>query len=227
MNQQHSTTQAQKFAAAYAAKVAEENLTTIAWLRRGVTAVALIGMLVSYSNQVAFLHHIGLKLLGAILIPISMDLLTLICVRVLGTPAMDRAGKRTAMYVLLFPVLTSAWINSIAETNLVAQVISVVPVLGIVAGELVRTRAKPDFRELDEIERGITPEIPASRQPLPDEVREERARKARATREANRRAGMSRGEKAWDTRRRNEVDAMVNAINEIEGTAPVSPAVNI
>lgn len=160
----NTTTQTQQFAAAYAADMARQMLRTIRFVRWAATAIMLIAMVTSYSHQAMYLAGIGAPKLGAWLIPLAVDALTALCVKVTGTPGMAAAAKRMALQVLVFPVLASGAVNFVAPGALVVKVVFVVAVLMIPAAELVAGKIKPDFAAMDTMERDITP-APAAKGP--------------------------------------------------------------
>jgi hypothetical protein len=204
----NSSTQAQQFAAAYAANMATEMMRTIKRVRQAATAIMVIAMVVSYTHQAHYLASIGTAVLGAWAIPGALDALTFLCVKVLGTPGMAQPARTMALRVLVFPVLASGAINFLGPGQIVTKCVFVLAVLMIPAAELVASRIKPDFAAMDAMERDITPAGPARK--LDPQVAAERAAKARATREANKLAKLSPAEKAARTRARRAV-------------APVSP----
>lgn len=204
-------TQAQKFAAEYSADMARAMLKTIKYVRWAATAIMVIAMITSYTHQAGYLSSIGTPVLGAWLIPGALDALTFLCVKVLGTPGMAQAAKGMASRVLVFPVLASGAINFIGPGQLVTKLVFVLAVLMIPAAEMVASRIKPDFAEMDAMERAVAPTVATATRKLDPAEAIRRAAKARATREANRLAAMTPAQKAAATRARN-------------ATAPVSPA---
>lgn len=213
-------TQAQQFAAAYAADMASQMLKTIKRVRQAATAIMVIAMVVSYTHQAGYLAGIGTPALGSWLIPGALDALTFLCVKVLGTPGMAQPAKKMALRVLVFPVLASGSINFMGPGELVTKLVFVLAVLMIPAAELVASRIKPDFQTMDSMEREMATSAEVS-----DEERErrsERARKAAATRKANAVA------KAKSKRRPRAPQAARTPVEEIEAlvdVAPVSPYV--
>lgn len=178
------TTQAQQFAAAYAADMATQMLKTIKRVRQAATVIMLIAMVTSYTHQAHYLGSIGTPVLGAWAIPGALDALTFLCVKVLGTPGMAQPAKSMALRVLVFPVLASGAINFMGPGQLVTKLVFVLAVLMIPAAELVASRIKPDFVAMDAMERSMAP---ATVEVTDEEKarRSERARKAAATRKRN------------------------------------------
>jgi len=216
-----STTQAQQFAAAYAADMASQMLKTIKWVRISATAIMVIAMVVSYTHQAGYLTGIGTPALGAWLIPGALDALTFLCVKVLGTPGMAQPAKKMALRVLVFPVLASGSINFMGPGAMVTKLVFVLAVLMIPAAELVASRIKPDFRAMDAMERDMAPATEVS-----DEERVRRseiAKKAAATRKRN--AAVKA--KASRVRAPKAARLPVEEIEALEDVAPVSPAVTV
>lgn len=212
-----STTQAQQFAAAYAADMAAAMLKTIKYVRWAATAIMVIAMVVSYTHQAGYLAGIGTPVLGSWLIPGALDALTFLCVKVLGTPGMAQPAKKMALRVLVFPVLASGSINFMGPGELVTKLVFVLAVLMIPAAELVASRIKPDFKAMDAMERDMAPVAEVN-----DDDRALRSERAK---------------KAWETRKRNAAKQVrkprapkaaktpVEEIEALEDVAPVSPAV--
>lgn len=216
-----STTQAQQFAAAYAADMASQMLRTIKRVRQAATAIMVIAMVVSYTHQAGYLTGIGTPALGAWLIPGALDALTFLCVKVLGTPGMAQLAKKMALRVLVFPVIASGSINFMGPGAMVTKLVFVLAVLMIPAAELVASRIKPDFRAMDTMERDMAPATEVSDEERA--LRSARAKKAAATRKRN--AAVKA--KASRVRAPKAARMPVEEIEALEDVAPVSPAVNV
>jgi len=175
-------TQAQQFAAKYAASIAAEMLRTIKWVRRAATLIMVIAMGISYTHQAHYLASLGADRIAAWTIPGALDCLTFICVKVLGTRAVVEAARRTSGYVLAFPVVVSGVINFVAPGALLVKVVFVAVVLLIPAAEVVASRIKPDFEAMDTMERAI---VPVAADPVVRERRSAAARKGAETRRRN------------------------------------------
>lgn len=212
-----TTTQAQKFAAAYAADMAEAMLKTIKYVRWAATAIMVIAMVTSYTHQAGYLTEIGTPFLGAWLIPGALDALTFLCVKVLGTPGMAQPAKTMALRVLVFPVLASGFINFMGPGELITKLIFVLAVLMIPAAELVASRIKPDFEAMDAMERDVTP---APAEQVDEEAkarRSEAARKGAETRAARKAEADAKDEAKREERR------LAAARRRLEKVAPASP----
>lgn len=215
-----STTQAQQFAAAYAADMAAAMLKTIKYVRWAATAIMVIAMVVSYTHQAGYLAGIGTPVLGSWLIPGALDALTFLCVKVLGTPGMAQPAKKMALRVLIFPVLASGSINFMGPGELVTKLVFVLAVLMIPAAELVASRIKPDFKAMDAMERDMAPVTEVNDDDRA--LRSERAKKAWETRKRNKAAAVKTTRKPRAPR---AAKTPVEEIEALEDVAPVSPAV--
>lgn len=214
-----TTTQAQAFAASYAANMATQMMKTIKRVRQAATAIMVIAMVVSYTHQAGYLTAIGTPFLGAWLIPGALDALTFLCVKVLGTPGMAQPAKKMALRVLVFPVLASGAINFMGPGELVTKIVFVLAVLMIPAAELVASRIKPDFAAMDAMERDMAPAAAE----VDDATKARRsaiAKKAAATRRKNAAAKA----KADRVRAPKAAKTPVEQIEDLEDVAPVSPA---
>lgn len=145
-------TLAQRFAREYAAGMVESMLTTIKRVRQAATVIMVIAMAVSFNHQREFLVAIGAPVEGSILIPISLDMLTFICVKVLGTSGMAGSAKRAAITIMAFPVIASGAVNFLAPGAFVTKSLYVVAVLTIPAAEWLASLIRPDFSIIAELE---------------------------------------------------------------------------
>jgi len=219
----NTTTQAQQFAAAYAADMAEAMLKTIKYVRWAATAIMVIAMVTSYTHQAGYLTEIGTPFLGAWLIPGALDALTFLCVKVLGTPGMAQPAKTMALRVLVFPVLASGFINFMGPGELITKLVFVLAVLMIPAAELVASRIKPDFGAMDAMERDITPAVETVEVDVQAKARRsEIAQRAAQTRRDN--AAKLAADKAAKLEARR-VRAAAKKLEELAPTSPGHPAV--
>ncbi len=217
--------QAQIFASEYAKDTAREMLDTIKATGVKAGRVSRIVLGVSMPHQIGFVLglaplHWALDLrvclesitliLGAVLIPVAVDYLILICIQVIAARGMARSVKRAAIFVMAFPILVSGTVNVVAPAPVVMRVLFGVMVVLIPMAEGLRSFIRPDFAAIDAMESEVASQVAKPARKLDPEVAAERARKARLTRESKRRASLSRGQRAAETRRRNAV-------------APVSP----
>lgn len=218
-------TQAQIFASEYTKDTAREMLDTIRSTGRRAGRVSRIVLGISMPHQIGFvlglaplhwapdirviLESITL-ILGAVLIPVAVDYLILICIQVIAARGMARSVKRAAIWMMVFPILVSGTVNVIAPAPTVMRVLFGVMVVLIPMAEGLRSFIRPDFAAIEKMESEVAQQVAKPARKLDPEVAAERARKARITRESNRLARMSRGQRAAYTRQRNAL-------------APVSP----
>lgn len=148
-----TTTQAQQFAAVYAAKLAKRQLRTIA-------IVSTVTKLITAGVAVISYRHQSQTLLGwqapaeiAYGLPGLVDLLTIVCVLAISTPALIPAATKVAARVVVIPVLTSAAINFAGHGSIGVKLAALSLPIFIPLGELVGAVIKPDFAEMDRIER--------------------------------------------------------------------------
>lgn len=217
-----TTTQAQTFAASYAANMATQMMKTIKRVRQAATAIMVIAMVVSYTHQAGYLSAIHTPFLGSWLIPGALDALTFLCVKVLGTPGMAQPAKSMAIKVLVFPVLASGAINFMGPGELVTKLVFVLAVLMIPAAELVASRIKPDFQAMDTMERDMAPAAVE----VDDVLKAKRsasAKKAAATRRKNA-AAQAKASRVRAPKRAKTLDQEIEDIESMEDVAPVSPA---
>lgn len=216
------TTQAQKFAAAYAADMAEAMLKTIKYVRWAATAIMVIAMVTSYTHQADYLSSIGTPFLGAWLIPGALDALTFLCVKVLGTPGMAQPAKTMALRVLIFPVLASGAINFVGPGQLVTKLVFVLAVLMIPAAELVASRIKPDFVAMDSMERDLAPASPAVEIDAELAAKRSASAKQGAAKRAENKAKAEAAAEAKRIARRER--AALRRLNEAAPISPTGPA---
>ncbi len=148
-----TTTQAQKFAAIYAAKLAKRQLRTIA-IVSAVTKIITAGVaVISYRHQSNTLLGWDAPAEIAYGLPGLVDLLTIVCVLAISTPALIPEAARVASRVVVIPVLTSAAINFAGHGSIGVKLAALSLPIFIPLGELVGSVLKPDFAEMDRIER--------------------------------------------------------------------------
>jgi hypothetical protein len=230
-----STTQAQLFAAEYAKNTAQEMLDTIKATGKKAGRVSRIVLAVSMPHQIGFI--LGLAplrfgwdlrmvlesltlILGAVLIPIAVDYLILICIQIIAARGMAKSVKRLAIGVMAFPILVSGAVNVIAPAPLVMRALFGVMVILIPMAEGLRSFIRPDFSAIEQMETEVAAQVaPAV------EVEEFHARTRAsitdAEKAARKRAGydaMDRvGKVAWTKTYR------ARAARRTVATAPVSP----
>ena len=163
----HTTTQTpgQRFAAEYGARAVEQMLSTIKWVARLAALITAIAMVTNYGHQRSYLLSLGVEALTAHLVPVSVDLLTILCIKVIGTPGMVRFARRAALFALAFPVTASAAISGSAPGSVAAKAVYVVAVVMIAVAEGIKSVIRPDFHALLTAEAAVTPAAPVEQGP--------------------------------------------------------------
>lgn len=212
-------TPAKQLAYMQAEDAADQTMGVIKGVKRLAWLIVLIVMSVSYDDQRAYLHHIGARPAGVLLIPIAFDAATIACVWVIGTIAMQRKAKVVALSVIAFPVASSMYINWQASSNRAVAVVYLLVVALIPAIEGVKVVMKADFRIMMGIEDDLLGV--ASQPSVKQSKTSNRSRMTAAERDARKRAGystMTLAEKmAWTRQYRQRVR------RKVELAVPVSP----
>lgn len=138
-------TPAQQLAYMQAENAADQMMNAIRWAKALAWLILLIVMTVSYEDQHSYLERIGLHEIGAKLIPFAFDAATVLCVMVIGVFAMKRIAKMIALFVVLFPVGASAFINVKASPTVAVAIVYVLVVCLIPAIELIKAFMGADF----------------------------------------------------------------------------------
>jgi hypothetical protein len=138
-------TPGQRFAREYGAKAVEDMLSAIAWAKRIALAITVAAMAVSYQHQREHLTHKGMDQFGATVVPLMIDAVTLLCVKIISTTGMARVAKTVALCFQTFPVGASAVINFNASPNAYVGWVYVVAVLFIALVETLKALIRPDF----------------------------------------------------------------------------------
>lgn len=146
-------TQAQQFAAVYAAKLAKRQLRTIAIVSAATKIITAGVAVISYRHQSHTLLGWEAPAEIAYGLPGLVDLLTIVCVLAISTPALIPAATKVAARVVIIPVLTSAAINFAGHGSIGVKLAALSLPIFIPLGELVGSVIKPDFAEMDRIER--------------------------------------------------------------------------
>lgn len=221
------TTQAQQFAAVYAAKLAKRQLRTIA-IVSAVTKIITAGVaVISYRHQSNTLLGWEAPAEIAYGLPGLVDLLTIVCVLAISTPALIPAATKVSARVVVIPVLTSAAINFAGHGSIGVKLAALSLPIFIPLGELVGSVIKPDFAEMDRIERAAyavaTPVTEAIEVDDADRARRsEIAKRAAETRKANAAAEAAKAEAKRAERRAR---AQAKKLAELAPTSPGHPAV--
>jgi len=172
-----------QFAEKYSAGMVEGVLRTIRIVKAACLMILGIAMAISYTHQVEYLLSLGAGMAGAVLIPISVDALIVVCVKISGTAGMAQSAKRWALLILAFPAGVSGTVNFLVGGHIVVRCLFVVAVAMIVAAEFLAAKIRPDFSVIERMAGEVT-----AKQEISPEERARRsaiARKAAATRKRN------------------------------------------
>ncbi len=211
------TTQAQQFAAVYAAKLAKRQLRTIAIVSFATKLITAGVAVISYRHQSSTLLSWDAPAEIAYGLPGLVDLLTIVCVLAISTPALIPAASRVAARVVVIPVLTSAAINFAGHGSIGVKLAALSLPIFIPLGELVGSVIKPDFAEMDRIERA------AYAVAAPEHVVDDEA-KARRSEIAKRAAAKRRENAAAEAAKAEAKRAAARERRAVKAAAPTSPA---
>jgi hypothetical protein len=241
-----STTQAQLFATEYAKDTAREMLDTIKGTKTKAERVTRIALAISMPHQIGFI--LGLAplqwgtlrevlesatlILGAVLIPVAVDYLILICIQVLSARGAADVSKKLAFWGMLFPIGVSGTVNVLAPAPALIRVLFGVAVVLIPLAEGIRAMTRPDFGKIERMETEIAGQVTAI-------VEDEDVAPIRVVRTpteqlkaARRRAGYDKmtpaQKRAWTRAYKPRTPRAPDAVDVIEEYAndePVSPAV--
>lgn len=242
-----SKTQAQLFATEYAKDTAREMLDTIKGTKTKAERVTRIALAVSMPHQIGFILGLApLKwgtlreilesatlILGAVLIPVAVDYLILICIQILSARGAADSSKKLAFFGMLFPVGVSGAVNVIAPAPTLIRVLFGVAVVLIPLSQGIRAFTRPDFAKIERMETEIAGQVTA----VEDEdeyvvpLRTTKIVVTEQMKAARKRAGydsMTPAQKrAWTKSykpRTPKAPADVDLIEEYANDAPVSPA---
>jgi hypothetical protein len=212
-------TPGQRFAEAYGNGAVEEMLKTIKVSKRIALFIVTAVMIVSYQHQLHYLMSIGTDLVGSAVIPVIIDALTLLCVRVLGATGMAKTAKMIALGFMLAPIGASAWINFNGSANNTVGWIYVIVVAFIAVAEIIKAFIKPDFISILAEEARIQPARKVGRK-LTEQEKAERA----ATRAANKAREVAEAAKEAARQQRQARKEQREIVKAFQTDAPVSPA---
>jgi hypothetical protein len=148
MNVSTTLTPGQRFAAEYGSKAVEEMLKTIAWTKRLALGIVAAVMAVSFQHQRHYLLGIRMDQFGAAVIPLVIDALTIVCVKVLSTTGMHRTAKVLALVFLAIPVVASGYINFVGSPNIAVGIVYLIAVACIPVAETIKAFIRPDFMSI-------------------------------------------------------------------------------
>ena len=169
--------------------------STVRLIRTCSIGIMTIAAVISYWHQHKLLQVWGVDPLGALAVPLTVDLLAIICT-VVAHADVNPSARRWALWILGIAVAVSGSANWLAGGSVVGKVANVWTVVAILLAEIVaaKTKAAP---------------------PAVNERRSAAARKAAATRKANAAKAKARSRKPRTP---------VQEIEALSTAAPVSPA---
>jgi len=211
---QESVNLTQQFAEKYSAGMVEGILKTIRTVKRAALVILVVAMAISYTHQFEYLLALHAPIEGALLIPISVDALIVVCVKIAGTAGMHANAKKWSLIFLVFPAGVSGTVNFIVGGHLVVRCLFVVAVVMIPMAEFLTSKIRPDFSVIER----MVGEINAK----PAITEEERARRSAIARKAAATRKRNAGQRAP---RQSRISQMpVQAAAKLPSVAPVSPA---
>lgn len=142
------------------------NHSTIRLIRACSTAIMVIAAVISYGHQRQLLLDWGVDYLAAAALPITVDLLAIICTLAFHTEGIAQAGRNAAVWVLIAAGLASGGANFLAGATLGSRLANVWAVAAYLLAEWVAAKVK-------------------AAPPAVDSKRSEAARRGHQTRKAN------------------------------------------
>jgi hypothetical protein len=178
------------------------SLTAFQRIRFATIGIMSVAAFVSYGHQRTLLLEWGVDEVSANLVPLTVDLLAIVCNIALHIPDVARRGFWTSLVVLILAVAASGAANYFAGGTLGAKLANLWTVVAYLLAEFVTVSVKARTREKD------PRRVEAGR-------RSAQTRKTRAKKTPTRR---TRTTKTPDTA------AEANEMLAVAGVAPVSPA---
>jgi hypothetical protein len=129
------------------------NARTIKTIRLLSAGIAAVGAIASYGTQRGLLASWGADRYSAAIIPVTVDLLAIICALVIHTPGVDPAGRAIAYKVLGLAGAVSITANAMSGHTVGLRVAHVWCVIAYLAAEAVAAKAKAatGTREIDAV----------------------------------------------------------------------------
>jgi hypothetical protein len=118
------------------------NARTIKTIRLMSAGIAAVGATASYGTQRSLLLSWGADRYSAAIIPLTVDLLAIICALVIHTPNVDTAGRKIAYRVLGLAGAVSITANAMSGHTVGLRVAHVWCVIAYLAAEAVAAKAK-------------------------------------------------------------------------------------
>lgn len=149
-------------------------------VQRGVMAITVIAMLVSYQHQVHYFQSKGAGL-GAWFLPLLLDVLMVVLMKVAMLKGIPAANRWAARGLVLIPASVSATVNWVAPGEQVIRFMYAFAVVAIVIGDVAHGLIRPDFREM---EKAVAVTAPVELVDVSAEARKAARREADRTRRA-------------------------------------------
>lgn len=129
------------------------NARTIKTIRLVTTGIAAVGAFASYGTQRGLLASWGADRFSAGIIPLTVDLLAIVCMLVIHTPGVDPAGRKIAYRVLGLAGAVSITANAMSGHTVGLRAAHVWCVIVYLAAEAVAAKAKAarGTREIDAV----------------------------------------------------------------------------
>lgn len=177
------------------------SLTAFQRIRFATVGIMIVAAYVSYGHQRDLLLSWGVDKQSAWLVPLTVDLLAIVCNIALHIPDVARRGFWTSLVVLVLAVAASGTANFAAGGTLGAKLANLWTVVAYLLAEFVTVSVKARGR-------------------AKDPVRVEAGRKAAVTRST----GAKKTTRKPRTPKAPATDAEANKMLKAAGVAPVSPA---
>lgn len=208
--------QAKLFSSQYAAGAAVEMLGDIKRNKRDAEKVTKLVLSVTTPHQIGFLlllawPHISwatpwgiasmvTMLAMAVLGPVAVDYLTLICIRNVTSKGLKTSSLVWSGGMMMMPVAFSAWINFAAPAPMEFKILAAFLVTLIPGSQIVRAMgSRPDFAKLARGEQEILDQVATKQEPLaPGRLSDEERERRNQTRLFNDYTDR------WDTARRKK-----------------------
>lgn len=183
-------------------------IKTIRSIHRYNVAILWGAMAINYLHQSLFFYSQGAWLF-AFLMPLVIDLMILLCVKITQTPNAARHSKRNAFIVLIPFIMLSGSISAYAPGNPFMRFVFAAVVAEIGLAEWLKSSFKID-------EPAVKVRAPRSADSIA---------KAAATRAANKATKDATAQKRRDTIERKRFEKEIAAMSTMDNNAPVSPPV--
>jgi hypothetical protein len=117
-------------------------------VQRGVMAITVIAMLVSYQHQMHYFASKGAGL-GAWFLPLLLDVTMVVLMKVAMLKGIPAANRWIARGLVLIPASVSATVNWVAPGEQVIRFMYAFAVVAIVIGDVAHGLIRPHFAEME------------------------------------------------------------------------------